>query len=302
MMDTMNQKTLIEKSCGQKEQGSGGVRKRALECSQGSLFSVLLFCIYTSGFHFWPPSYKLESMTPMDTRLTKVHKELKQLKPLTPLTSYNIYFLVERKRILQRTDRPDIPITVKDARDAIEERAKSKEKKRKHRKSHGQISFRDLADLIAERWKDVEDSTKAMLRHEADKERVFFNQQMHDWEKLEKGILSISKTIMQTQSTQAQEKPTKGRFVVSPQDEDGSAESSMEDSFLQKQYEQLHFLISSSPLRQSKGKSIFSDKSRDTALSLRRFRQSSCPTIQSESPLTPSSQMQSHTVKMIQKD
>ena len=172
---------------------------------------------------------------------------------------------MERKRILQRSDRPDIPITVKDARDAIEERAKSKEKKRKHRKSHGQISFRDLADLIAERWKDVEDSTKAMLRHEADKERVFFNQQMHEWENLEKGILSISKTIMQTQSTQAQEKTTKGRFVVSPQDEDGSAESSMEDSFLQKQYEQLHFLISSSPLRQSKGKSIFSDKSKDTA-------------------------------------
>ena len=87
--------------------------------------------------------------------------------PRRPQSAYNVYYQMERQRILQELDRDadpydttvqKVPYTEKIVSDFIElQRLKNSDPtqpkgKRKHTKSHGKISFIDLARLAAKRW------------------------------------------------------------------------------------------------------------------------------------------------------
>mmetsp|Transcript_7099 Transcript_7099/g.14802 ORF Transcript_7099/g.14802 Transcript_7099/m.14802 type:complete len:113 (+) Transcript_7099:162-500(+) len=68
-------------------------------------------------------------------------------KPKNALSSYNLFFQIERKRILDGTDVLKLPITPTDVVNILFEH--QNKKKRLHRKSHGKISFRGLARTVS---------------------------------------------------------------------------------------------------------------------------------------------------------
>jgi hypothetical protein len=108
-------------------------------------------------------------------------------KPVRPLTAYHLFFLLEREFIIQNIkssdedsgevdDRPlgkDLDATMPRRYQQIHlsplwyasasgKRTRTKESdiKRKHRKSHGKISFQELSRLVALRWSTLEETDK----------------------------------------------------------------------------------------------------------------------------------------------
>lgn len=105
-------------------------------------------------------------------------------KPVRPLTSYHLFFQLEREFILQSIQSPnndenepnegrqlgkdldtEMPARYQNIKlsptwyaSASGKRTKTKESdiKRKHRKSHGKISFLELSQQVASRWKTLD--------------------------------------------------------------------------------------------------------------------------------------------------
>ena len=90
-------------------------------------------------------------------------------EPKPPLSAYNLYFQLERKRILDGTDQANLPVTVEELR--VVSLAHKNAPKRIHRKTHGKIGFRDLARTIANRWKKLDKSTRQLLEEQAVEEK-----------------------------------------------------------------------------------------------------------------------------------
>jgi hypothetical protein len=80
-----------------------------------------------------------------------------------PLTSYVIFFQLERKRIIQDAIDDDRPYTHTDIINTIEERLQPKPR-RKHRKTHGKASFKDMAKIISSKWRKLDYETKKLFQ------------------------------------------------------------------------------------------------------------------------------------------
>jgi hypothetical protein len=108
--------------------------------------------------------------------------------PRRPLSAYNIFFLVERERLLSEGGqvgfRYDDELVEKAVKANLKE-AKTR-KKRSHRKSHGKIAFKDLATAVSERWKVLSPATKAVFEKYATNERKKYKQKMEVWQKQRK--------------------------------------------------------------------------------------------------------------------
>ena len=108
-------------------------------------------------------------------------------RPKNPLNAYNLFFQVERKRILTALEHGNEE--VEGAITAEEIRLASLEHKRRgkrlHRKTHGKIGFSQLARTVAQRWKKLDKKTRKLLQHQALLEKQDHAEALRKWEEKE---------------------------------------------------------------------------------------------------------------------
>jgi hypothetical protein len=116
-----------------------------------------------------------------------------ELPPTRALTAYNFFFRDERERLLSQDaqqpdcggDRPHVVF-----RD-LSERKKHKllsdhwnrdrTVKRRHRKSHGKISFAELSRRISTAWNGLDESSKAFYQQVAQQDYERFQSELHEY-------------------------------------------------------------------------------------------------------------------------
>jgi len=98
--------------------------------------------------------------------------------PSRPLSAYNLFFQLARERLIAGSD--DWTISERDVA-GIKRESKTDKPKRKHRKTHGKIGFKDLAKMIAVRWKELEPKTRTLFQRRAEIEKMIYTRQVEDF-------------------------------------------------------------------------------------------------------------------------
>jgi hypothetical protein len=103
-------------------------------------------------------------------------------KPKRPLSAYNLFFQLERERLVTGDDQKNVLL---EDISAICDQHKQKKAKRKHRKTHGKIGFADLARTIAGKWRNLKPPVKAMYEGCAATEKVRYQKEVAEWVKIQ---------------------------------------------------------------------------------------------------------------------
>jgi hypothetical protein len=97
-------------------------------------------------------------------------------KPKKPLSAYNLFFQHEREKII--TSSP--LMTFEESMQRIHH-SNTRPIKRKHRKSHGKISFGLLARTIADKWKSLDAAGKVTFLEASEDQKASYNSALEEW-------------------------------------------------------------------------------------------------------------------------
>ena len=79
--------------------------------------------------------------------------------PKRPLSAYNLFFQQQRRGMLGSSYTPS-----------------QDKSKRKHRKTHGKVSFADMARIISQRWKNLDPQARQELQDQAARNKAEYNE------------------------------------------------------------------------------------------------------------------------------
>ena len=87
-----------------------------------------------------------------------------------PLNAYNLLYKVERQRILRGLDdhprnNEETIITRQEVYQALQESNQRSGNKRAHRKTQGMIGFDKLRAKVSQKWRNLDDQSRAVLKH-----------------------------------------------------------------------------------------------------------------------------------------
>jgi hypothetical protein len=104
-----------------------------------------------------------------------------EAQPKRPNSAFNIFFQVERQRLISK-DNVDGPYTRSEVYSInLDKAARLEKSKRPHRKTHGRITFVDLAKTIAQKWKDLDSSDKRLFEERANDEKRKYAIELEDY-------------------------------------------------------------------------------------------------------------------------
>ncbi|KAL3781062.1 hypothetical protein HJC23_012824 [Cyclotella cryptica] len=124
------------------------------------------------------PMNKAQQQGVQSTKTTRKSKTNHNGRPRRCLSAYNIFFGLERKRIMKEQARTEIAATMSN---------KSKRRAGKH----ANVGFANLARIVSQRWRNIDPATKLKLEDLARKDKERYELEMEEWRMTAKGIVEI---------------------------------------------------------------------------------------------------------------
>jgi hypothetical protein len=134
-------------------------------------------------------------------------------KPKRPLSAYNLFFQLERERLVSGD--PEKNVLLEDI-SAVCDQHKQKKAKRKHRKTHGKIGFADLARTIAARWRNLKPQTKSMYEGCASTEKARYQKEVAVWVKAQAAKAKEAVKEIANQKSPDEDKTMPPNTVIMP--------------------------------------------------------------------------------------
>lgn len=99
------------------------------------------------------------------------------------MNARNLFFYIERKRIVGGIDHQPLSITQEDLqRISNEIKLKSRDEMKRERASNTDLSARELASKVSRSWKNLDQSTRRMFEIQALRDKQAFENAMSQWE------------------------------------------------------------------------------------------------------------------------